>query len=76
LIDAPTARSADTDLAKGATSELDEVAALPIAAGNKSEGVARVSPRSSLKAGTRATFAVETDNLHFFDPDTGFAIWN
>ena len=76
LIDASAARSADTDLAKGATSELDEVAALPMASGNKSEGVARVSPRSTMKAGTRATFKVDTDSLHFFDTDSGLAIWD
>jgi multiple sugar transport system ATP-binding protein len=86
LIDATAARSADTDLAKGATSELDEVAALPVALGggsgtasawigNKSEGVSRVSPRSALKAGSPATFAVETDSLHFFDLDSGKAVW-
>jgi multiple sugar transport system ATP-binding protein len=45
-------------------------------AGMKSEGVARTAPRSELKAGSRATFAVDTERLHFFDPDSGSAIWN
>jgi multiple sugar transport system ATP-binding protein len=75
LIDATSARSADMDLAKGAVSELGEVAALPTQ-GSKAEGVSRVSPRSELKAGSRAVFAVDTDSLHFFDPDTGLAIWS
>ena len=75
LTDATAARSADTDLAKGRTSELDEVAALPMT-GSKSEGVARVSPRSTIRPGSRATFVVDTDSLHFFDPDTGLAIWS
>jgi multiple sugar transport system ATP-binding protein len=75
LTDATAARSADTDLAKGHTSELDEVAALPMT-GSKSEGVARVSPRSTIRPGTRATFVVDTDSLHFFDPDTGLSIWS
>jgi ABC-type sugar transport system ATPase subunit len=43
---------------------------------NKSEGVARVSPRSQLKAGDRAMFVVETEKMHFFDPDSGLAIWD
>jgi len=38
-------------------------------------GVARVSPRSELKAGSRATFAVDTERLNFFDNDNGAAIW-
>ena len=75
LIDATAARSADTDLAKGAVEELGEVATLPLM-GSKAEGVARVSPRSAMKAGARARFAVETDSLHFFDPNSGAAIWN
>jgi len=33
--------------------------------------VARVSPRSELKAGSRATFAVDTERLNFFDNDNG-----
>ncbi|HUB69264.1 MAG TPA: sn-glycerol-3-phosphate ABC transporter ATP-binding protein UgpC [Acidimicrobiales bacterium] len=76
LIDATTARSADTDLATGAVEELGEVAALPSMSGDKSEGVARVSPRSALRAGSHAVFAVETESLHFFDPDHGKAIWS
>jgi len=74
LIEASRARSADTDLATG-TAELGGVPALA-AEGSKSEGVARIGPRSTLKAGSRAIFAVETESLHFFDPETGKAIWN
>ncbi|HTV12620.1 MAG TPA: sn-glycerol-3-phosphate ABC transporter ATP-binding protein UgpC [Acidimicrobiales bacterium] len=76
LIDATTARSADTDLATGAVEELGEVASMPAMGRDKSEGVARVSPRSTLKGGSHAVFVVDTDKLHFFDPDTGKAIWN
>jgi len=38
--------------------------------------VARISPHSSFRAGSRVTFTVATDQLHFFDPDTGAAIWS
>jgi multiple sugar transport system ATP-binding protein len=39
------------------------------------EGVARVDPRSPIKAGSKANFAVEVDRMQFFDPDTGKTIW-
>ena len=39
------------------------------------EGVARVDPRAPVKAGERFTFAIDTDRMQFFDPDTGLAIW-
>ena len=37
-------------------------------------GVARVDPRSPIKPGTRVSFSIDPDQLHFFDPDTGLAI--
>jgi multiple sugar transport system ATP-binding protein len=74
LIDATRARSEVTAAASGA-SEQDGASMLQ-PAGMKSEGVARTAPRSELKAGSRATFAVDTERLHFFDPDSGSAIWN
>ncbi len=40
------------------------------------EGVARVDPRSGIKAGERVTFQVDTERLHFFDLDSGAAIWD
>jgi multiple sugar transport system ATP-binding protein len=74
LIEASAAHSKLTEAATGA----EELGGVPVLqmAGNKAEGVARVSPRSLLKAGDRAVFQVEVDRLHFFDPDTGLAIWN
>ncbi|MFZ0058824.1 MAG: hypothetical protein WAL35_02100, partial [Acidimicrobiales bacterium] len=74
LIDAERARSEDSAAAIAA-SELGGPSMLR-PAGTTSEGVARVAPRSELKAGSRATFAVDTERLHFFDPDSGSAIWN
>jgi multiple sugar transport system ATP-binding protein len=39
------------------------------------EGVARVDPKTAVKAGDRLAFAVDTGGLQFFDPDSGLAIW-
>ena len=36
--------------------------------------VARVSPRSSAREGEPLTLAVDTSQLHFFDPETGAAV--
>jgi multiple sugar transport system ATP-binding protein len=38
------------------------------------EGVARVDPASPVKVGERATFAIKTDGVQFFAPDSGSAI--
>jgi len=38
------------------------------------EGVARVDPGAKVKVGERATFAIKTDGMQFFDPDAGSAI--
>jgi multiple sugar transport system ATP-binding protein len=39
--------------------------------GNETKFTARVSPDSRVGPGSRATFAVNTAKMHFFDPDTG-----
>jgi len=39
------------------------------------EGVARVDPKSSVKANERFSFAIDADGMQFFDADTGAAIW-
>jgi multiple sugar transport system ATP-binding protein len=60
-IDAPTAAgepAADTGLL----------------AGQRYNGVARLDPRSGVRAGSRVTFGVDVSRLHFFDLDTGLAI--
>jgi multiple sugar transport system ATP-binding protein len=36
-------------------------------------GVARVDPAAKVKVGERATFAIKTDGMQFFDPDSGSA---
>jgi multiple sugar transport system ATP-binding protein len=74
LIEAPKANSEEA----AAAQEAHELGAAPVlqGSGTKSEGVARVVPRSELKAGSRAAFVVDTEHLHFFDADNGSAIWN
>ena len=41
----------------------------------RGEGVARVDPRTAVKAGEPLLLEVDTDRLHFFDPSSGQAIW-
>ena len=43
-------------------------------AGDTHNGIARVSPRIAVRPGQRVTFRVDTERMHFFDPDTGTAI--
>lgn len=73
LIDATRARLEEVQAA-AETHELDGLEALQ--AGGAVEGVARISPRSELKAGSRATFAVDIERFSFFDPGSGAAIWD
>ncbi len=39
------------------------------------EGVARIDPRAAVKVGQRARFRLNPDRLHFFDHESGIAIW-
>ncbi len=39
------------------------------------EGIARVEPRTAVKVGQRARFTLSPERLHFFDPESGEAIW-
>jgi multiple sugar transport system ATP-binding protein len=74
LTDATKARS---EVAQAAQ-ETEELGDLPsFQSGEaRAEGVARISPRSDFRAGSRVTMVVRTEQLHFFDPDTGKAIWD
>jgi multiple sugar transport system ATP-binding protein len=72
-IDAPPVVHKDTaDLAQDAT-EGEEEAAIPLAE-NKALWTARVNARSHVRPGQDIELAVDTNNLHFFDPDSGVAI--
>jgi multiple sugar transport system ATP-binding protein len=55
-------------LAEGAVDK-DEAAAV-----RSGEGVARVAAKTPVKAGDRLTFAVDTDQMKFFDTQTGLSI--
>ncbi|MFZ2058644.1 MAG: sn-glycerol-3-phosphate ABC transporter ATP-binding protein UgpC [Acidimicrobiales bacterium] len=74
LLDATRVRSEQAQAA-AETRELEGLQTLQ-SGGVRAAGVARVSPRSGLKAGSRATFAVDTERLNFFDFDSGAAIWS
>ena len=54
--------------AEGTTSSDEE------AVTESGEGVARVDPASPVKVGERARFAIKTDGIQFFAPDSGSAI--
>jgi multiple sugar transport system ATP-binding protein len=72
-IDAPPVVHKDTaDLAHDAT-EGEEEAAIPLAE-NKALWTARVNARSHVRPGENLDLAVDTNNLHFFDPDSGIAV--
>lgn len=42
---------------------------------SQAEGVARFPPRSAVKRDELIEILVDTTNMHFFDIDTGFSIW-
>jgi multiple sugar transport system ATP-binding protein len=73
LLEATRVRSEEAQAA-AETRELEGLQTLQTG-GVKAAGVARVSPRSELKAGSRATFAVDTERLNFFDYENGSATW-
>jgi multiple sugar transport system ATP-binding protein len=54
----------------------EEAAAEEAAASGETTLVGRFDPRSQLKERETATVAVDTRNLHFFDPDSGAGIYN
>ena len=56
--------------AEGATSADQEAV---VEAG---EGIARIDPNAKVTMGERFTFAVKTNGMQFFDPDTETAIWS
>jgi multiple sugar transport system ATP-binding protein len=48
---------------------------LPLGDEDRSTIVARFSPRSSVRVGDKVTVTVATEQMHFFDPASGAAIW-
>ena len=71
-IDAPPVEHPSiTDAAQGDEGEDETAVAL---AGGKSVWTARVAARSSARPGSPVELAVDTSNLHFFDPVSGLSI--
>jgi multiple sugar transport system ATP-binding protein len=71
-IDAPQVEhSSITDAARGEEGEDEAAVAL---AGGKSLWTARVTARSSVRPGSPIELAVDTGNMHFFDPVSGLSI--
>jgi multiple sugar transport system ATP-binding protein len=44
--------------------------------GAASPAVARLTPRSDVRLGAAADLSIDTERLHFFDPESGEAIWD
>jgi multiple sugar transport system ATP-binding protein len=71
-IDASRVLSADAAAASEDQDELADLAASELSA--RATGVACVNTRSKIREGERAAFTVDTERLHFFDPESGAAI--
>jgi multiple sugar transport system ATP-binding protein len=69
-IDAPIVQHASLSQA---ISDEDDDSAIALA-GGESQWTARVAARSHVKPGQRLDLALDTSNLHFFDPEDGLAI--
>jgi multiple sugar transport system ATP-binding protein len=66
--------------ARGAVTEdiqelAEEEGGLAVAQGSTTTVIARFSPRTELREGDEATVYVDTERLHYFDPDDGAAVW-
>jgi hypothetical protein len=64
-------RAQTEDVRAAAEEELDESEVT-----SAGEGIALVDIRTPVKAGERASFAVDAERMHFFDPASGLAISN
>jgi multiple sugar transport system ATP-binding protein len=71
-IDAPPVEHAS--IAEAAKGDEDEDETAVVLAGGKSVWTARVAARSSARPGSPVELAVDTSNLHFFDPVSGLSI--
>jgi multiple sugar transport system ATP-binding protein len=71
-LDAPPVQHASIAEAVAGDDEADEAAA--VLAGGKSVWTARVAARSRVRSGQQVDLAVDTSNLHFFDPVSGLSI--
>jgi multiple sugar transport system ATP-binding protein len=73
-ISAPSVEHKDVaDLAHDVNDEDEDTSGIPVG-DNQSLWTARVNPKSDVRTGSKVTLAVDTTELHFFDPDSGLAI--
>ncbi len=71
------ARQALTDDVRELAKDVgDEAAAEQAAASGETTLVGRFDPRSRVREGDNVSVAVDTRNLHFFDPETGAGIYD
>jgi multiple sugar transport system ATP-binding protein len=76
-IELPGVRAAETeDVRELASERPPEGGALEAAAREGAMVVGRLSARSRVQEGETTELAVDTDALHFFDPDSGLAIYD
>ncbi len=73
-IDAPPALTEDvqelhSDVGQEALHDIEQRAQA-----GKTNAVARLNPRTRIRAGDTAELVIDTHRLHFFDPDTGAVI--
>jgi multiple sugar transport system ATP-binding protein len=73
-IDAGRLHSADARLDVEEQADSEGLSSGEIGASTMNAGVARVPPSSRIRADEQATFAVDTERVHLFDPDSGDAI--
>jgi multiple sugar transport system ATP-binding protein len=71
-IDAPPVEH--SSIADAARSDDGSEDTMSVLVGGKSLWTARVSARSAVRSGQPLELAVDTRNLHFFDPDSGLSI--
>ncbi|HET7357100.1 MAG TPA: sn-glycerol-3-phosphate ABC transporter ATP-binding protein UgpC [Nocardioidaceae bacterium] len=55
--------------------ELASEVETPVSASDRTTMVARFDPRSQVRIGDQVTMAFAADQLHFFDPSSGTALW-
>jgi multiple sugar transport system ATP-binding protein len=72
-------RPAVTEATKVVAADVDEEAVAELhrqASAGEAMIVARFDPRSHARVGDTVEVAVDTERLHFFDPESGAAIWS
>jgi multiple sugar transport system ATP-binding protein len=69
-VPAPSGHEDFAELAK------ETAGGVPLTGEDSTTLVARLSPRSSVTEGEKIALSLATDRLHFFDPESGSAVWD